>query len=73
MKLLKFRRRKETEQRGPEEPDPVVLAPGDSREIYGIIFTNATGEPMQFKTYANRVVVLCKPTEEEKNDGEKVD
>jgi len=73
MKLLKFRRRRETEQKEPEEPDPVVLSPGDSREIYGVVFTNALGEKVQFKTYANRVVVLCKPTEEEKNDGEKVD
>ena len=71
MRLLrKLRKREEAEL---EEPDPVVLPSGDSREIYGIVFTNATGEPMQFKTYANRVVVLCKPTEEEKNDGEKVD
>jgi len=69
MKLLKFRRRKETEQKEPEEPDPVVLAPGDSREIYGIVFTKATGEPMQFKAYENRVVVLCKPIRVDGEDG----
>jgi len=70
MKLLKFRKRRETEQKEPREPDPVVLAPGDSREIYGIIFTNATGEPMQFKAYENRVVVLCKPMEDEEDGKE---
>ena len=67
MILLKFRRREKTE---PREPDPVVLSPGDSREIYGIIFTNATGEPMQFKAYENRVVVLCKPAGDRRNDEE---
>ena len=70
MKLLKFRKRRETEQKEPEEPDPVILAPGDSREIYGIIFTNALGETVRFKMYANRVVVLCKPMEGEENGKE---
>ena len=68
MKLLrKLRERRETHE---EEPDPVVLQSGDSREIYGIVFTNATGEPMQFKTYDNRVVVLCKPLREDERNGE---
>ena len=68
MRLLrKLRKREEAEL---EEPDPVVLPSGDSREIYGIVFTNATGEPMQFKTYANRVVVLCKPIREDEGNGE---
>ena len=68
MRLLgKLRKRGEAEL---EEPDPVVLPSGDSREIYGIVFTNAMGEPIQFKAYDNRVVVLCKPIREEKEDGE---
>ena len=67
MKLLKFRRREKTE---PREPDPVVLSPGDSREIYGIIFTNALGETVRFKMYANRVVVLCKHVGDKRNDEE---
>lgn len=65
MRLLK-RRREETE---PREPDPVILDPGDSREIYGIIFTNALGETVRFKMYANRVVVLCKPLMEDEENG----
>jgi len=68
MKLLRLKKREEP--REPREPDPVILAPGDSREIYGIIFTNATGEPMQFKAYENRVVVLCKPMEDEEHGKE---
>ena len=67
MKLLKkLRRRKEAD----DESDPVILPPGDSKEVYGIVFTNAMGETVQFKTYANRVVVLCKPIREGKEDGE---
>jgi len=49
--------------------DPTVLPSGDSREIYGIVFTNAMGEPVQFKAYDNRVVVLCKPIGEDEEDG----
>ena len=68
MRLLRLKKREEP--REPREPDPVILAPGDSREIYGIIFTNATGEPMQFKAYENRVVVLCRPMEDEEDGKE---
>jgi len=57
-------------QKKPAKPDPTVLPSGDSREIYGIVFTNAMGEPIQFKAYDNRVVVLCKPIREEKEDDE---
>jgi len=67
VKLLgKIRRQKK-----PVKSDPTVLPSGDSREIYGIVFTNAMGEPIQFKAYDNRVVVLCKPIREgEGNDEE---
>ena len=68
---MRFLRRRREEPKEPREPDPVVLSPGDSREIYGIIFTNALGETVRFKMYANRVVVLCKPPkEDEENDKE---
>jgi len=70
MRLLKRLRGRKREEAEPEEADPVVLPSGDSREIYGIVFTNATGEPMQFKTYGNRVVVLCKPITEDEGNGE---
>ena len=58
MKLLKKLR--ERKQARTEEPDPVTLPAGESKQIYGIVFTNATGSTVQIKTYGSKVVVLSR-------------
>jgi len=49
-----LRRRKEQEV----EPEEYILPHGESTDLYGIIFTNATTSTLKIKVYPQKVVVI---------------
>ena len=53
-------------RRKPEpEPEEYKLPHGESQDLFGIVFTNATSSTLKIKVYPQKVVVISEMTKEE--------
>ena len=54
-------------RRKPEQPEPKEhkLPHGESQDLFGIVFTNATTSTLKIKVYPQKVVVISEMTKEE--------
>jgi len=58
-------------RRKPEQPEPKehTLPHGESQDLFGIVFTNATASTLKIKVYPQKVVVISELMKEtEKNE-----